>query len=190
MQSSQRYFSVFQIHVSIALSSEKEPLEVIGYEAGWAPPADLDVMAKMKIISPTGNVSQVSYSMAILHSGQPSRLLTHSERPDYCYVSDRLLFNTVGVPLYTTVLWYIYIESQTRKVYVYCTVAEFYKIIGSSDSRPLSMESKKNRASGRSILLGRVHCSARGRVELKAEVRARIWLLLRFGLQKQYEYCI
>ena len=52
------------------------------------------------------------------------------------------------------------------------------------------MESKKNRASGTSILLGRVCCNARGRVELKAEERARIWLLLRFGLQREYEYCI
>jgi len=52
------------------------------------------------------------------------------------------------------------------------------------------MESKKNRASVTSILFGRARCSARGRVELKAEVRARIWLLLRFGSQKQYEYCI
>ena len=48
------------------------------------------------------------------------------------------------------------------------------------------MESKKNLASGTSILLGCVRYSARGRVELKEEVRARIWLLLRLRLQKQY----
>jgi len=52
------------------------------------------------------------------------------------------------------------------------------------------MGSKMNRASGTSFLLGRLCCNARGKVELKAEERARIWLLLLFGLQKQYEYCI
>ena len=47
---------------------------------GWLDPsADLDVVAKMKIISPTGNVSKIFHPMTILHSGQPSRLLTHSD---------------------------------------------------------------------------------------------------------------